>query len=309
MRQDLFEQLGPICPVCSSDTEQYPLSIGAIDCQTDDHIVEGQLLCENPRCRREYPIIDGIPLLIRDLRSYLANNEASVLRRDDLSLNIESVLGDCTGPSSAFNSTRQQLSSYVWDHYGDFDPSECNSATAPGSMLNCLRSALDLAEFRPSGDQAILDLGCGPGRSSFEMAQRFNRPVLGIDLHYPMLKIASALTRDQNLCYSRRKVGLVYERCEFNVKLERPELVDFWACDATALPFKAETFSAAISLNLLDCIHSPIEMLMSLDKALVANAPAIVACPYDWSESATSVESWLGGHSQRTPDGGSSEAW
>jgi len=34
----------------------------------------------------------------------------------------------------------------------------------------------------------------------------------------------------------------------------------------------------------------------------------VMACPYDWSTAATPLEAWLGGHSQRSPTAGSSEA-
>ena len=34
----------------------------------------------------------------------------------------------------------------------------------------------------------------------------------------------------------------------------------------------------------------------------------VLTCPYDWSSAATPLETWLGGHSQRSPAAGSSEA-
>jgi len=40
---------------------------------------------------------------------------------------------------------------------------------------------------------------------------------------------------------------------------------------------------------------------------LGSGAPAVITCPYDWSISATPMECWIGGHSQRGPEGGASE--
>ena len=307
MRLDTFEAARPVCPVCRTDAHASELAIKQAEVQQDDHIVEGQLTCSNHNCQREYPIIDGIPLIIRDLRSYLTHNLPNVCKRDDLSTSTESILGDCSGPSSAYNTTRQQLSSYIWDHYGDFDPHRRFEEPKPGSMQTVIDSAFGLADFKLAGKGIVLDVGCGVGRSTFELAQSLDRPVLGIDLHFPMLQVASRLTRDRTLTYSLRRLGMVYESRSFPVELPSANRVDFWACDATALPFEPETFSAAIGMNVIDCVHSPIEFLISLDSVLKIGASAIIASPYDWSESATAVESWLGGHSQRSEEHGASE--
>ncbi|WP_149496676.1 methyltransferase domain-containing protein [Roseiconus lacunae] len=309
MRYELFETVRPRCPVCNTEQLDSVLKLASIDQQESDQVIEGRLECPNGRCRREYPIIDGIPLIIRDLRHYLQNNASQLCMRSDLSTTTGSMLGDCLGPSSSFNTMRQQLSSYIWDHYGEFDPEEiCNDhAPKPGALARLLNDTLESAELNPVGSGPILDLGCGVGRTTFELAARFNRPTLGIDLHFPMLQVASHLTRSSELRYARRSVGLVYQDRRFQVPFRRNAAVDFWACDATALPFARGLFSAAISFNVLDCVHSPIEMLMSLGAVLGEGAKCIVSSPYDWSESATTIESWLGGHSQRGIDHGSSE--
>ncbi|MEO1527931.1 MAG: methyltransferase domain-containing protein, partial [Planctomycetota bacterium] len=245
-------------------------------------------------------------LIIRDLRGYLRDSAAAdILLRTDLSSTIESVLGDCCGPTSRYNTIRQQVSSYVWDHYGEFDP-EPSGDPKPGSMTRVLQAALALQDLSTHA-KPFVDLGCGVGRSTFELASRFETPVLGIDLHFPMLRVASGLTRDSRLRYPRRRVGMVYDRREFEVPLTKTELVDFWACDATALPFSVTSFDAAISMNLLDCVNSPMDLLHSISLALAEGGKALIASPYDWSESATAPELWLGGHSQRGDFEGASE--
>ena len=108
--------------------------------------------------------------------------------------------------------------------------------------------------------------------------------------------------------YPRRCVGMVYERREFPVDLPDMDKVDFWACDATALPFPEDAFALAASLNVLDCVQNPYEHLQSIARVLEPGGNAILSTPYDWSASATPVEYWLGGHSQRSETRGSSEA-
>lgn len=282
-----------------------PLVIASVDREIGDTIVEGVLHCGHAHCQREYPIIDGIPLIVRDIRGYLSENIFQVVQRSDLSSTIESVLGDCCGAGSALDVMRQHLSSYAWDHYGDLDPEEDTADPQPGAVLRVLDRGLAMVDQLPPGP--ILDIGCSVGRSSLALAERFDRLVLGVDLNYAMLRLAGNVLRNGAVRYPRRRVGLVYDRRAFPVTFPNIQQVDYWACDATAIPFPAGQFAAVIGLNLLDCVHSPWEFLTSLRELLAPSGIAVLACPYDWSLSATPIEGWLGGHSQRSADAGSSE--
>src|SRR5262249_32606500 len=64
--------------------------------------------------------------------------------------------------------------------------------------------------------------------------------------------------------------------------------------------------AAAVSLNVLDCVPAPVDLLRSLAQALMPGAKAMLACPYDWAPASTPGEGWLGGHSQRSQDRGAS---
>lgn len=312
MRQHSLEQLSPVCPVCrSAEHPASPIAIADVFQETDEHIVQGMLHCTNAVCQREFPIIDGIPLLIRDIRSYLSQNVYQVSKREDLCDPIESLLGDCCGPGSTMDVTRQHLSSYTWDHYAEFDPHETNQQSKPGSVARLLSDGMTLLNDGDqflSADGPVLDIGCSVGRTSFELAKATGRSVIGIDLNYAMLRKAAEVLRDGRVRYQRRRVGLVYDTRDFRIPFDAASQVDFWACDAAALPFASKTFSMIVSLNTLDCMHSPLELFHSIESALAPGGQALVGCPYDWSTSATPVEQWLGGHSQRGNDSGASEA-
>jgi SAM-dependent methyltransferase len=62
-----------------------------------------------------------------------------------------------------------------------------------------------------------------------------------------------------------------------------------------------------IALNLLDCARAPLDVLRECARVLRPGGKLLLACPYDWSASATPMEHWIGGHSQRGPGGGASE--
>lgn len=273
--------------------------------------MEGALHCSNPDCLREFPIVDGIPLILTAIRQYVSDHIATLYARRDLGDFVESMLGDCCGPGSPFDLGRQHLSSYAWDHYADLDPKEKPGEPRPGSMIRNLDTGCELAgAFAPANSTAagpLLDAGCSVGRGSFALAERSKGLVLGIDLNFAMLRVGSEILRHGTVRYPRRQVGLVYERREFPVRFINQENVDFWACDAAALPFPEETFAFASNLNVLDCVYSPRELLVSLARVLKPEGKMVLGCPYDWSPAATPLEGWLGGHSQRSPMAGSCE--
>ncbi|HUR29396.1 MAG TPA: methyltransferase domain-containing protein, partial [Planctomycetota bacterium] len=280
-----------------------PLSVLRETRADEQTIHEGALCCGS--CLREYPSIDGLPLVVRALRAHLADQWTSVLARDDLHETTESALGDACGGGSALDHMRQHVSNYVFDHYGELDPAETQLEPVPGSISRLLGVLCDAAGELVDGP--VLDLGCSVGRTSFDLAQRFSRDVLGVDLHHAKLRIAARVLREERVVYARRRVGLVYDRRAFAARLPGAPRVDFWSADAAALPFTSDTFAAVVALNLLDCARSPLDVLRECGRVLRPGGKLLLACPYDWSSSATPPEAWIGGHSQRGPGSGASE--
>ena len=304
MKLGHFEALGPLCPRCREAGGDEALVLAEVTRGTPEDVLEGVLHCPAESCRQEYPILDGIPIIVPRVRAYVSENLPHLMSRDDVSPLLESLIGDCCGPGSVLDSTRQYLSSYGAGHYDDLDPER--QAGATGSVVDVLERGLELAAPLPPGP--TLDIGCSVGRPAFELAQRRPGLVLGVDLNFAMLRVASRALRTGVASYPRRRVGLVYERREVPLEFPGAERVDFWACDALALPFADETFALATSLNVLDCVPVPRDHLSGLGRVLLPGGRAVLSSPYDWSPGATPVESWLGGHSQRGGEVGSSES-
>jgi SAM-dependent methyltransferase/uncharacterized protein YbaR (Trm112 family) len=298
--------LRPVCPRCRLEQQlDVPLKLATVSDEDGEVVIEGVLHCGSESCLQEYPIIDAIPIIVPNVRSYLSENLFHITLRHERSDVIESLLGDAAGPGSAYDVIRQHLSTYGWDHYHEFDPNTAATDDRAGATSRCLGRSLDLIGDSFAGN--AIEVGCSVGRTTFGLAQRTDDLVLGVDINFSMLQVAQNVLRTGVVRYPERRVGVVYDRREFEVRFEGADRVDFWACDALALPFPSGSFSRAVALNVLDCVLSPRGFLDSVADVLSVGGTALLSTPYDWSPSATPVEAWIGGHSQRGDDHGASE--
>ena len=309
-----FNSWRPHCPVCARDRGQTPallLTEGALE--QDGDVLSGVLVCGAPECRHEYPIIDGIPVILANLRQHLGERAIELLLRDDLDPQALSLLGDAMGPDSWLDVLRQGESTYAWDAYADLDPDEPQEERGqdgpwPGAARRCLRALLDLARpFDPDAAR-VLDLGCAAGRTTFDCAAAApSGLVLGIDGNLALLRIARRAASQGVVAYGRRRIGLVYDSRRFPVALPGAGRVDFWACDAAALPFAPGSAGLVLALNLLDCVPDPVGLLHALAAAVQPGGALLLATPFDWAARATAAPQWIGGHSQRGVGGGAAE--
>lgn len=241
-----------------------------------------------------------------DIREYISQTSFSVMKRNDFCEELESLLGDCMGPGSMNDSIRQYMSTYGFDHYGDFDPDRMeDSTTKPGSVLRLLSETLK--DIPLPEDGPVIDLGCSVGRTSFELSKAFNTGVIGIDLNFAMLQAAAKVLETGCFTYPKRRVGMAYDLKKVETGFKEDKNLDFWVCDVLNLPFSDAMFSFGLSLNLLDCVGEPYLHLKEIERVLKPGAHAVISTPYDWNPNATPVEQWLGGHSQRSDLKGRSE--
>ena len=276
-----------MCAAC----REAPLALGTVAREEEGDVIEGVLLC--PGCDREHPIVDGIPVVVGDLMSWASHQLDAVLRRDDLTAFTESLLGDAAGAGSAFDRERSNLSGYGHAHWGG------------GGFRELVHEATALLDGPPEGVWA--DLGCAVGRGTFELA-RTCEVAVGVDLSFAMLRVAERVRRTGRAVFPLKRVGLAYDRVELEVADVPRDRMSFWCCDVGVLPFPDASLDGAFSLNVLDCAASPMAHLSELQRTLAPGARALLSTPFDWSPAATPVEQWLGGHSQRGPAEGRSEA-
>jgi SAM-dependent methyltransferase/uncharacterized protein YbaR (Trm112 family) len=308
VRLEHLERLRPICPTCRATGRadaQLGLGTATRTDPEDGEIREGVLVCPEPSCQREHPIVDGIPIVVADLQTWVAHQLDSVLLRQDLSPFLESLLGDAAGAGSAFDRERTGLSAYARVHWGDLDSEE------PLAREHSLASLLDTAFglLRPGVPSGLwLDLGCAAGRGTRELALATGDLAVGVDLSFGMLRVAERARRERRAVFPLRRRGLVFDRRDIPIGEMPAERMSFWCCDVANLPFAEATFDGALSLNVVDCVASPVQHLLEMARVLSPGGAALLSTPFDWSTNATPLASWLGGHSQRGPTHGSSVA-
>ncbi len=308
MRLGHFEALAPVCPRCRLESRpDRPLTLARIGARDGDVIEAGALHCEAPDCQQEFPVLDGIPVIVPDPARFLSDSQAQILARDDLPATVMATLGDAIGPGTAFESARHHLGAYAHDHWAEFDPEIGSPRFPPGSVARALHAGLALlGEALPEGP--ALDIGCALGRATAELAATGQGLVLGVDLNFSMLRLAASAQRRGQVAYARRRIGLVYDPVAFAIPAPDAARIDHWACDAMALPFRVGQFARIAALNVLDCVPAPMTLLQAIAALLPPGGGAVLTSPYDWSPTATQPPFWIGGHTQYGPHGGGAES-
>lgn len=297
MKAAHFKRIAPVCPRCQRDRGAAVPLTGA-----EGDLRFGRLICPEPGCRQEYPVIDGIPVLVPDVRGWVQAQQWDLMARRDLEHETESLLGDCMAPDSPFNISRQHVSIYAADHYGT---GETGRLATGESVHDVLAHALRAAAPVPEG--AVLDLGCAVGGTTFALARALpGRAVLGVDLSWGLLRVAREALDTGEVRFGLRESGLVYRPVTRPAPAVGPvtDEVDFWLGDALSPAFAPGSFALINALNLLDCVQSPVLALQQIDRLLQPGGLCLLATPFDWTTAATPLEAWIGGHSQRAPDGG-----
>jgi 2-polyprenyl-3-methyl-5-hydroxy-6-metoxy-1,4-benzoquinol methylase len=133
-----------------------------------------------------------------------------------------------------------------FDSYaGQFSAIYGNENTALNAVINrlfrksmMLRYQRTLAGCTPIEGKSVIDIGCGPGHYSVELAARGAGRVLGIDFASGMIDIANRLAA---------RAG-VADRCTF-------KLGDFLAASGD------ETFDYAVVMGFMDYIEDPLALM------------------------------------------------
>ncbi|MEA3212493.1 MAG: hypothetical protein QOE70_5550 [Chthoniobacter sp.] len=192
--------------------------------------------------------------------------------------------------------TDKLLADYLLFHYAterEILPEHLGGEEALFYPVRCVTECVNRAAV-PSGARA-LDLGCGVGRATFELA-RFCESALGIDSSQRFVDAAETIRQEGQLSYARLDEGALTTR----LIARAPEEVDrrrvaFERGDAMNLRSDLGTFDIVLMANLLDRLHEPRRCLQRLAALVKRGGQLIITSPYTWLDEFTPREHWLGG--------------
>lgn len=144
-----------------------------------------------------------------------------------------------------------------------------------------------------------LDMGCGTGRSSLELARVFEQ-VDGVDFSARFIDVAMTLVRQDRFRYALPVEGDLVEYHEARLSAclldsAQTARVHFSQGDACNLKPVYQDYDLILALDLLDRLREPQRFLEDMITRLRPGGLLVVGCAGDWQTAFTPKENWLGG--------------
>jgi SAM-dependent methyltransferase/uncharacterized protein YbaR (Trm112 family) len=294
LREELIERIELICPRCrhagGEGIVQSALQLGQVFEREEEFIIEGFLVCTNTECHFRYPIIKGVPVILKDIEGWWYSEKSKLSRITCGTKEIQEFFAALNKKEPLSIAEKSLLSSYMDLHYGDFP----NTPAALASMGNprLFRDKV-LGVARPATEkkyQKAIELGCSVGRYTFEIAH-FSNLSIGIDLNFNAVSSAARFQRTRKVCYERKRHGRHFE--EIKTSYSPPQNVLFLVADTLDPPFGADFFDLVLGLNLVDNIKLPLVLIGQMDALLRKGGTLILAAPYEWRPDISEPSEWL----------------
>jgi putative 4-mercaptohistidine N1-methyltranferase len=196
--------------------------------------------------------------------------------------------------SISFYETDAALAQYLLFHYGTPEqicPLLPEARAACGFPVRCVTEPLRHANLLQS--RRALDLGCALGRSSLELARRFNE-VIAIDFSARFIEAARTMQRDGAMTIRAPREGIATDAFHLQLPADLPrDRVRFEQGDACALRAGLGLFDLVLMANLIDRLPEPARCLAQLPSLVAPGGALIITSPYTWLEEYTPRDKWL----------------
>eukprot|EP01123_Difflugia_compressa_P001913 TRINITY_DN1242_c1_g4_i1.p1 TRINITY_DN1242_c1_g4~~TRINITY_DN1242_c1_g4_i1.p1 ORF type:complete len:586 (+),score=84.03 TRINITY_DN1242_c1_g4_i1:37-1794(+) len=194
------------------------------------------------------------------------------------------------------------LNEYLLYAYGDsklnlngYDSLKSTNLFTDSFPLLCAKICGD---YIRSNDKKItgLDIGCGVGRSTFELT-RFCDSVTGIDSSHSFIQTCNKLKKQGEYPFSYVEEGKIVKKSKATVDplLDRSRCT-FILADVCNLNSDIGTFDVVLCGNLIDRVADPKKCLDTLPQLVNKNGIMVFTSPFTWTEQYTHCSSWLGGY-------------
>lgn len=194
--------------------------------------------------------------------------------------------------SQNFNAyeTDELISQYLEFHYGD------EYFGVSNYPKTCIEIIFQLLDDNPC--RRALDIGCAVGRSSFELARKFDF-VDAVDFSTRFIRNALNLREHGEVKYLITDEGELSSVKSFqltDLQLgEKVNNIEFTQGDACNLKNKYSNYDLVFAGNLIDRLYEPKKFLTDITKRINVGGLLVITSPYTWLEEYTQKEHWLGG--------------
>lgn len=276
------------CPDCDS----------ALACADErDEIGTGSVGCTG--CKKQFPVLAGVLVLVSDVRGYLLEHAKGIARYVDDSeipkkfraeflevkreLEVEHIEEDLEA--------ERVTALYLMTHYLG-----AKDVSSPDPLLNELiqkhwnngpfARIKNMLASSAQKHRSFIELGCGVGGLCLALEGEIGS-YLGVDSSFASIALARHYALGAPLKQPRTLVphDLLQGAVSREIKIVPPQTrpnADFVVCDLSAPPVKTGHWDVSAALNVIDMLPEPRD-LPKLQHALLAKGGlAIQSCPYIW---------------------------
>jgi len=260
-------------------------------------------------CKRTFPVVCGIPILMDELPQYLRRNYyfivGSCRAQGSLSDEMQAALLNYvlldlkTGDEELFPTARRYtresqlgfltaIGPYLCNHYDDLGslvkPSDplyefvkAYSTRNPHAVLEGFA-----ARYSNGGQGLALDIGCHVGGFTALQAQR-SRFVFGLDVSFENLLLASQILKGRPKRLDRYRLYQEGMRYQWR-KLHAPRCqnVEFVVATGDNLPFQASSVETVSSCNVVDIVPQPLKLVDEKIRVLKKRGLLLLSDPYEF---------------------------
>ncbi|NP_001279655.1 uncharacterized LOC103187628 [Callorhinchus milii] len=193
--------------------------------------------------------------------------------------------------------SQKLLSEYLLFHFGtsqevflhDLGPPETRNFLLQGAE-ECVKQF----KVQSGAPSRALDIGCGVGRASFELAHTFQE-VVGIDFSHLFITTCNQLKDKGRVSYSATMEGNLRTQYTAVVSedIDRSRCTFIWG-DACNLPINLGLFGCILASNLICRLPDPFAFFHRLPGLLAPGGILVIISPYSWMEMFTPKSMWLG---------------
>jgi|GEM_PF-6041743 len=298
------------CPNCNSRKLKIDDSLFSVK-ESEGVIVQGSIFCDT--CTSSHPILLGLPILVKNQCDYFTKNKVELLLnlyKHEADKKIIEYINDMSahsiyGHSSSQESWQSQegIDTYIHNQYILKTNRGESSFMPPHDSYNFYSHISDLIKNEIQNTAGCLvDLGCGAGGMIHHLRDQYS---VAIGLDYSFSAILAAQMIQEGVPFFKTTYNY-YESAQRsitkNISCSNSKELHFLVADATNPPLENDIADMVTSINLLEIINNPSDLISSIRSILNNNGLMINSSPYYWRNDRSPKDEWLANNEENEPE-------